>query len=96
MDGGSRGFQKPSYEDMFRLVSAVVLDAPLSRDAATDASRVLEALRTGHTFSVVRAMVRPASLGSATAGGSVVRMGTPPQPRGRPRFRGACRRHRRA
>jgi hypothetical protein len=77
-DGGSRAFiSKPSYEDMFRALSqAVVLDAPLSGDAAADATRVLDALRTGRTFSVVRAMAWPASLDfSATAGGSVMRMG---------------------
>jgi hypothetical protein len=77
-DGGAHSFiAKPSYEDMFRaLAQAVVLEAPLSGNAEADSARVLEALRSGRAFSVVRAMAWPASLEfSARVGGSVVRMG---------------------
>jgi hypothetical protein len=77
-DGGSRGFiAKPTYEDMFRALSqAVVLDAPLSGEAAADAAHVEAALRTGRSFSIVRAMAWPASLEfSATVTGSVLQMG---------------------
>jgi hypothetical protein len=52
----------PSYEAMFRtLGQAVVLDAPLSGDASSDASRVLAAIAHGHSFSAVRAIADPAA-----------------------------------
>jgi hypothetical protein len=67
----------PGYLAMFRTVNqAAVLDAPLSRDAGADASRVLAALRAGRTFSIVRALAWPASLDfSATVDSITVPMG---------------------
>lgn len=42
------------YSATFKSFSqGVILDAPLSGDAATDAARVLAALRAGHAFSVI-------------------------------------------
>lgn len=53
--------KQPSYETMFRtLVQGVWLDAPLSGDAAADSRRLLNALRGGRTFSLVRAFADPA------------------------------------
>jgi hypothetical protein len=62
----------PSYEAMFRaLDQAVVLDHPFTGDATGDAARVLDAIRAGHTFSIVRAIAWPAALSfSATASGA--------------------------
>jgi hypothetical protein len=66
-----------AYEQLFRTLSqAVVLDAPLSGDAATDAARILEALRRGHAFSVITAWAGPASITlTASDGASMVAMG---------------------
>jgi len=53
----------PSYEHLFRaLAQAVVLNAPLSGDAKTDAASVLNALAAGHSFSIVRGIASPAAL----------------------------------
>lgn len=50
---------RPRYEDMFRtLVQAVVVDA-LTGDAATDATRILDALEHGRTYTVVRGFATP-------------------------------------
>lgn len=75
---------RPRYEDMFRaLVQAVVLDRPLSGQAADDAARVGAALRGGHTYSSVRAFAQPAVLdffamqsgGTTPMGGRLIDMG---------------------
>ena len=53
----------PSYGTLFRtLAQAVILDAPLSGDAAGDARAILASLTAGRTFSIVRAIGGPASL----------------------------------
>jgi hypothetical protein len=54
---------RPSYADMFRtLVQAVWLDGSLRGDATADADRILAALRSGQTYSVVAAIAGPAVL----------------------------------
>jgi hypothetical protein len=58
------------------LVQTVVLDTPLSGRADEDAARVLEAIVSGRSFSVVRALAWPASFEfSAVARDQVVGMG---------------------
>jgi hypothetical protein len=53
----------PTYEHLFRaLAQAVVLDRPLSGNAATDAPRVLAALAAGRSYSIVRGLATPAFL----------------------------------
>jgi hypothetical protein len=55
--------RQPAYEAMFRaLADVVVLDAPLSGDARSDAGRLVAAIRAGHLYSIVRAFAGPASL----------------------------------
>ena len=68
---------KPSYEDLFRTIAqAVTLDAPLGGNAAADAARVLGAIESGRTFSIVRAMAWPASIEfMATTSSGVTGMG---------------------
>ncbi len=68
---------RPTYEAMFRaLAQVVVLDAPLSGTAAVDASSVLNAIRLGHSFSVIRGLAGPASLEfTARQGTAVATMG---------------------
>jgi hypothetical protein len=72
------GIDRPTYEAMFRsLAQVVVLDAPLSGDAAADASRVLDAIRRGRSYSIVRGLASPASLTfTARRGNAVVTMGS--------------------
>lgn len=67
----------PSYVQMFRtLTQAVILETPLSGDAAADAPRVLEAIAQGHTYSAVRGIADAATLDfSATMGQRTLRMG---------------------
>lgn len=61
-------FARPSYADMFRtLAQAVWLDQPLSGDGATDAGRILTALQSGRTYSVVSAIASPAVLQVTTS-----------------------------
>ena len=56
-------FSRPSYEHLFRaLAQAVVLKAPPSGAASTDAASVLDALAAGRSFSIVRGIASPASL----------------------------------
>ncbi len=51
---------RPSYADMFKtVVQAIALTAPLSGNATTDGDVILEALRRGQTYSVVRALASP-------------------------------------
>jgi hypothetical protein len=50
----------PSYEASFRTFSnRVILDAPLSGDAPSDARRVLDAIEHGRVFTVVDAIASP-------------------------------------
>jgi hypothetical protein len=52
----------PSYGALFRTLSVhVALDEPLSGDAATDAGRLLRAIRAGHLYTVVDGFASPAS-----------------------------------
>ena len=58
------------------LQQAVVLDAPLSGNEVADATAVIEALVSGRTFSLVRAIAGPAVVEFvATQNGAVTRMG---------------------
>jgi hypothetical protein len=68
---------RPSYEAMFdTLAQVAVLDAPLSHDAPADAARVLRALTSGRSYSIVRAFAGPAVLElSASQGSRTVAMG---------------------
>ena len=62
----------PSYEASFRTFSDnVVLDAPLSGDAADDARRVLNAIRTGRVFTVIDAIATPGSIQITQAPASI-------------------------
>jgi hypothetical protein len=74
----ARGLPVPSYETMFRTMAQVaVLDAPLSRNAPADAARVLQALTTGKSYTVVRAFAEAAALRfTATQGTSTITMGS--------------------
>ena len=67
----------PGYESSFRTFSNhVVLEAPLSGDAAPDADRVLRAIRDGRLYSVIDALATPGSLSfAATSGGRSAVMG---------------------
>jgi hypothetical protein len=68
---------RPSYEAMFETLAQIaVLEAPLSHDASVDAPRVLHALTSGRSYSIVRAIADPAALQlSATQGSRIVAMG---------------------
>jgi hypothetical protein len=72
------GIDRPTYEAMFRsLAQVVVLDTPLSGNAAADGPRVLDAIRRGRSFSIVRGLASPASLTfTARQGDAVVTMGS--------------------
>ena len=67
----------PGYLPSFRTFSNhVVLDAPLTGDAAADAGRLLSAIREGHVYSVIDALATPGSLEfSATSGSQSAHMG---------------------
>jgi hypothetical protein len=67
----------PGYASTFKAFSNhVVLDAPLNGDAAADARRVLDAIRSGHVYSVVDALASPGSLFfAATSGSRAVMLG---------------------
>lgn len=59
---------RPTYADMFRsLVQGVWLDQPLTGDGVSDAGRILTALRSGRTYSVVSAIAAPAVLQVTTS-----------------------------
>lgn len=61
----------PGYEASFRAFSNhVVLDAPLSLDAARDAARLIRALRQGRVYSVIDALATPGSLSFTAASGT--------------------------
>jgi hypothetical protein len=68
---------RPTYRDMFGTVSqAVMIAAPLTGDAAQDAASILDALRAGRSYSVVRAIASPAAISfSATDGTRTIGMG---------------------
>jgi hypothetical protein len=72
------GIDRPTYEAMFRsLAQVVVLERPLSGNAAADAPRVLDAIRLGRSFSIVRGLASPASLTfTARQGNAVLTMGS--------------------
>ena len=69
-DAASFYVRLPGYESSFRAFSNhVVLDAPLSGDAAMDAGRITDAIRNGRVYSVIDALATPGSLTfSATSG----------------------------
>jgi hypothetical protein len=59
----SSGFERPSYETMFRtLVQTAIIDRELSGDAATDAAMIVAAITSGRTYSTVRAYAWPSTL----------------------------------
>ena len=61
----------PGYASSFRAFSNhVVLDQPLSGDAANDAPLLLDALRNGHVYSVIDALATPGSLTFSASSGS--------------------------
>jgi hypothetical protein len=67
----------PGYEASFRTFSNhVVLDAPISGDAAADAGRILRAIRGGRLYTVIDALATPGSLSfTATSGETSAAMG---------------------
>ncbi len=67
----------PAYEVSFRaFANHVVLDAPLTRDAARDASRVLSAIREGRIFTSVDGLAALSAFeATARGGGAVARVG---------------------
>lgn len=76
-DGETFHVRIPSYAASFRTFSNhVVLDAALSGDASADATRLLDAMRSGHVYSVIDALATPGGLTfSATSGSKSARMG---------------------
>ena len=70
-DGGGMHVPIPGYEATFRTFSNhVVLDAPLSGDAAKDAATLVAALRNGRLYSVVDALAAPGGLSLTASSGS--------------------------
>jgi hypothetical protein len=70
-DGESVHIPLPAYDASFRTFSNhVVLDAPLSGDAAADARRLQDAIRAGRTYSVIDALASPGSLTFTASSGS--------------------------
>ena len=67
----------PGYEASFRTFSNhVALDAPLSGTASSDASRLLDAIRSGRLYSVIDAFATPGALSfTATSGSSAAQVG---------------------
>ncbi|MEO6223303.1 MAG: hypothetical protein ABIP90_08630, partial [Vicinamibacterales bacterium] len=68
---------RPTYKDMFGTVSqAVNVPEPMTGEAPRDAAAILGALRSGRTYSVVRAMASPGTVAfSATDGAQTAHMG---------------------
>lgn len=61
----------PGYEASLRALSNhVVLDAPFSGDAAPDARNLIDAIRSGHIYSVIDALATPGSLSFTATSGS--------------------------
>jgi hypothetical protein len=70
----------PSYEASFRTFSnRVVLDAPLSGDAARDARAIYDAIRKGSVFTTIDALAGPGLLDVHLEGASVVAHATRPR-----------------
>ena len=76
-DAASIHARLPGYESSFRTFSNhVALDGPLSGQPATDARRVIEAIRRGHVYSVIDALATPGSLAfTATSGARTAETG---------------------
>lgn len=76
-DGEGLQLPIPGYEATFRTMSNhVVLDAPLSGNAGTDAAALLSAIRRGRIYSVIDALATPGGLSfSASSGGAAAGMG---------------------
>ena len=72
--GAGRGrIRIPSYEAAFRTFSnRVVLDRPLTGDAATDARSVFAAIRAGHVFATIDALASPGLLDLRREGTTIV------------------------
>ena len=70
----------PSYEASFATFSnRVVLEAPLSGDAAADARAIYAAIRRGSVFTAIDALARPALLDFRRDGDAIVaRVAAPP------------------
>ncbi len=61
LEGSRRIGAGPSYDASFRTLSnRVILDRPLSGDAAADARAVLDAIRQGRVFTSIDALAAPA------------------------------------
>jgi hypothetical protein len=70
-DGGNLHVPIPGYEATFRTFSNhVVLDTPLSGDAANDATALIAALRNGRLYSVIDALASPGGLTLTASSGS--------------------------
>jgi hypothetical protein len=72
-DSGDAAMQLPipGYESMFRTFSNhVVLDGPLSGNAAADARVLLEAIQRGRVYSVIDALASPGGLQFTATSGS--------------------------
>lgn len=76
-DGNAMHLPLPGYEATFRTFSNhVVLDAPLTGNASTDAEAVLNALRRGHLYSVIDGLASPGGLSfTATSGSRIASIG---------------------
>jgi hypothetical protein len=74
---GGASIARPSYRTIFGTVSqTVVLEAPLTGDPVTDAARIVHAIRTGRSFSIVQASAGPADFQfTAIRGGETFQMG---------------------
>ena len=67
-DSGAQ-IHMPGYETMFRGFSLSLPGVRLTRDASTDASAVIDALRRGHVYSTIDALAEPGWLDfTATSG----------------------------
>jgi len=68
--GGPASVHLPSYEQTFRTFSIGLPGVTLSKNAATDARAVVEAIRGGHVFTAIDAFARGARISfTATRGG---------------------------
>lgn len=67
----------PSYESSFRVfINHVILDQPLSGDAARDATSLLSAIYTGRVFSSIEGLARLGGFGvTALSAGMIARPG---------------------
>lgn len=76
-DTGSFHVRIPGYASSFRTFSNhVVLDAPMSGDASSDGLRLVNAIASGHVYSVIDALATPGGLTfSATSGANTAQMG---------------------